>query len=159
MVKFSSELKLQIVLEYLSGTGSTSLNHKYNIYSSATVIFWVRMYQKYGIKGLIVKTSKQAYSYMYKLKVLNWMRLHKSSYPETALHFNISSPSSIFIWERRLENRTLNHMTIKHPLKKNLTKSNINQIKVLEKENLSLSIQLKYNQLINKHDQYQAVEI
>ncbi|WP_220751729.1 IS3 family transposase [Apilactobacillus xinyiensis] len=159
MVKFSSKLKVKIVLEYLSGTSSTLLNRKYNIDGSATVLLWVRMYQKYGINGLINKHSKHAYSYMYKLKVLHWMRLHKSSYPETALHFNISSPSSIFVWERRLENGTLNHMTIKHPLKKNLTKSNIKQIKVLEKENLSLSIQLKYNQLINKYDQYKSIEI
>ena len=79
LVKFSSKLKLQIVLEYLSGTGSTSLNHKYNINGSATVLFWVRIYKKYGINGLITKHSKRTYSYMYKLKVLNWMRLHKSS--------------------------------------------------------------------------------
>ncbi|WP_353340399.1 hypothetical protein, partial [Apilactobacillus micheneri] len=119
-----------LVLKYLSGIGSTSLNHEYGIKGSATLLSWVQMYQKYGFKGLIVKNSKQSYSYMYKLKVLNWMKLHESSYPETALHFNMSSQSAIFIWERRLENETLNNMKIKHPLEKNLTKTNIKQTKI-----------------------------
>lgn len=31
MVKFNSEFKLKLVLKYLSGIGSTSLNHEYGI--------------------------------------------------------------------------------------------------------------------------------
>ena len=92
-----------MILKYLSGTVSTTLNHKYNIHGSATLMNWVKRYQAYGSKGVIVSHTKAVYSYKYKLKVLNWMKSNHKSYPDTALHFNILSPSTIFCWERRLE--------------------------------------------------------
>ncbi|UQS85907.1 IS3 family transposase (plasmid) [Nicoliella spurrieriana] len=160
MAKYSSALKLKVVLEYLSGIGSTTLNRKYDIKGSATIYSWVTAYKNFGKSGLIAKHFDQEYSYMYKLKVLKWMHLYQKSYPETALHFNIASPSSIFTWQRRLENGSLYLMNKHKSHQKNvLTNSVVKQIKILKKQNLTLSIKLEYEKLLRNNDRYESVEL
>ncbi|TPR39367.1 IS3 family transposase [Apilactobacillus micheneri] len=105
MVKFSYEFKLNVVLEYLQGYGSTYLCKKYNIVNNSTVLLWINMYKAYGLKGLIVRNYDKVYSGEYKIKVLNWIHTHHKSYPETALQFNISASSTIFTWQRRMETK------------------------------------------------------
>ncbi|XIF19394.1 MAG: IS3 family transposase [Acetilactobacillus jinshanensis] len=113
------------------------MNHIYGIKGSATILNWVIKYKKYGRKGLVVSHTKKVYPLKYKLKVLNWMLLHHESYPETALHFNIAFPATVFTWERKLENGDL------HPMKSKYKSRNLNdyieslrnQLKSCHKEN------------------------
>ncbi|TPR38757.1 transposase [Apilactobacillus micheneri] len=46
MVKFSYEFKLNVVLEYLQGYGSTYLCKKYNIVNNSTVLLWIYIQKK-----------------------------------------------------------------------------------------------------------------
>ncbi|QBP17638.1 IS3 family transposase [Acetilactobacillus jinshanensis] len=159
MYSFDFDTKANAVKAYLSGIGSTTLNHTYGIKSSATILGWVAKYKKYGSKGLVVSHTKSVYPFKYKLKVLNWMVLHHKSYPETALHFNIAFPATIFYWERKLENGDLRPMKSKyksHKMNDDID-SLINQLKSCRKQNLELRIQCRYSNLTKDYDQIDSI--
>lgn len=106
MVKFSSEFRAKVVLEYLDGGGGTyELAKKYGIGSHQTILNWVNQYEKYGANAFEIRSSKDVYDGNFKLKVLEWMRRNRASLPETALHFNISAPSTIWSWQRTFEEK------------------------------------------------------
>jgi transposase len=91
MVKFSSEYKEKVVLDYLNGGGGTyDLAKKYGIGSHRSILNWVNQYKKYGDKAFDVGSPKSDYDGNFKVEVLEWMRSNGASLPETALHFNIS---------------------------------------------------------------------
>ncbi|GAA6236977.1 helix-turn-helix domain-containing protein [Apilactobacillus micheneri] len=150
MTKFSFELKKKIVKEYFSaGIGSTSLAKKYNIKSRTTILNCIHMYNAFGIKGLVVRHPIKVYSGYYKRKVLHWMHTNHSSYPETALFFNISTSSTIFAWERRLETKGLTGLyTNRGPkkMKSNKTKIKSPNKSLREKVNYYL-INYRYEQI------------
>ena len=54
-----------------------------------------------GISAFNIRSSKSDYDGNFKLEVLKWMRSNRASLTETALHFNISTPSTIWSWERK----------------------------------------------------------
>lgn len=103
MAKFNLDVKVQVVSEYLNGAGSVYLARKYHIASSDTVLLWVHRFEKYGISGLKVQKKQRDYSGEFKIQVLDWKKRHQASLPETALHFNITSPSVIYQWQRRFD--------------------------------------------------------
>ncbi len=104
MVKFSSEFRAKVVLEYLDGGGGThELAKKYGIGSHTTILNWVNQYEKYGAKAFEIRSPKVVYDGKFKLEVLEWMWRNRASLPETALHFNISTPSTIWFWKRTYE--------------------------------------------------------
>ena len=62
MVKFSSEFREKVILEYLNGGGGThELAKKYGIGSHQTVLDWVNRYKKYGDQVFDVRSSKYDY--------------------------------------------------------------------------------------------------
>ena len=80
MVKFSSEFREKVVLEYLSGGGGTKfLAKKYDIGSHQTVLDWVNRYEKYGKKAFNVRSPKDVYDGNFKLEVLEWMKTNRAS--------------------------------------------------------------------------------
>lgn len=154
MAKFSFELKKKIVKEYFSaGIGSTSLAKKYNIKSRTTILNWIHMYNAFGIKGLIVRKPIKVYSGNYKRKVLHWMHTNHSSYPETALFFNISAPSTIFAWERRLETKGLTGLyTNRGPKKMKLNNIKFKSLnKSLKNKVNYYLINYRYEQIKQEH--------
>ncbi|WP_336297438.1 helix-turn-helix domain-containing protein [Streptococcus thermophilus] len=46
---------------------------------------------------------RSEYSSEFKIEVLNWKQQHQASLSETALHFNLSSPSTIWQWQRKFD--------------------------------------------------------
>jgi transposase len=103
MAKFNLDFKVQVVSEYLNGAGSVYLARKYHIAKHDTVMLWVHRFEKYGISGLKVQEKQRDYSGEFKIQVLDWKQRHQASLSETALHFNITSPSVIYQWQRRLD--------------------------------------------------------
>ena len=68
MAKYSFELKKQIVLEYLSGNGSSDfLAKKYSIPQSKMVRNWIKNYNKFGDNGLRRSRERKKYSFEFKL--------------------------------------------------------------------------------------------
>lgn len=101
MSKYSYELKIKVVNEYLNGENSmTSLAKKYSISSKSIVFNWINTYEQYGFEGLRHKTSKQIYTGDFKLRVIQYRQINRLSYRETANYFKINRGSTIANWER-----------------------------------------------------------
>ena len=73
MSKYSFELKMTIIHEYLKGKGGYPyLAKKYGIKSMGQVRYWVKSYQEFGKEGLLRKRQNQSYSGQFKNKVLTF---------------------------------------------------------------------------------------
>lgn len=160
MVKFNLDFKIKIVTEYLSGCGSPTLAKRYRIGDKNIILNWVHNFELRGIKGLEPRDMNLNYSSQFKVEVLNWRNQHKASLPATALHFNLSSPSTIWQWQKKyndmgiagLKRRRGNpKMAKKRPQNKIQPKSkDVNEeIKRLKQENKMLRIQ---NEFLKKVD-------
>ncbi len=75
MAKYSERFKLMLVREYQEGKlGYEMLAKKHGIKSSTTIKKWVKVFEKYGMDGLIQKQQANVYSVQFKLNVLNFMK-------------------------------------------------------------------------------------
>jgi len=163
MSKFNLEFRIKIVTEYLSGKSSTSLAKEHGISDNSVVLNWVHRFDRYGIEGLRLRSMDQEYSSQFKVDVLNWRKRNRASLPVTALHFILSSPSTIWQWERRFKEagiaglerrRGSSKIMAKHkkaPKKREalaLSKPN-DELKQLRKENQMLKIE---NEFLKKLD-------
>jgi Transposase and inactivated derivatives len=177
MTKYSNDFKVKIISEYLVGAGSTFLHHKYHIPGHDTVLKWVHQYQSNGSVGFKNRERWLEYTSNFKLEALEWMKENHSSLNETANHFNISTSSTIYQWDRRFEARGLDGLRTKRgrpPMgkKKNLDRtakkngklkralqSDQERIKDLEKENKLLHIDNEYlkklDALVRQREQHE----
>jgi transposase len=85
------------------GIGSKLLAKKYGIGSHQTILDWVNRYKEYGGSAFDVRSPKYDYDGNFKLQVLKWMKSNRASLTETALHFDISTPSTVWTWQRKFE--------------------------------------------------------
>lgn len=98
MSKYSVELKLKIVNEYLEGKKSfKDLEKEYKI-KDCMINRWFSRYMLHGVAGLM-KNQNSSYSGEFKLSVLEYMHANHLSCNETAIHFNISD-TKVAKWER-----------------------------------------------------------
>ena len=96
---YSSELKLEIVQQYLKGNiGLKALAEKYHVGSKACIQKWLAQYQEHGEAGLC--TTHGTYSGDFKISVVEYMHSTGASLRQTAAHFNIPSKESVSKWER-----------------------------------------------------------
>ncbi|MBU7595777.1 helix-turn-helix domain-containing protein [Metabacillus halosaccharovorans] len=101
MTKYSEQFKLMIVKEYLEGKlGYDLLAKKHNIKNSSPIKRWVKVYEKFGIDGLMRKKYKETYPVQFKLNVLSFMKSTGSSETETALQFGLTNPPIIASWKK-----------------------------------------------------------
>ncbi|WP_230912361.1 helix-turn-helix domain-containing protein [Agrilactobacillus fermenti] len=100
MTKFSSELKFQVVQEYLSGRSSYSeLVTKYEIGSVKSVRSWVAQARENGLESLQLKHTKVTYSLEQKLAVVDYYQTSDMGVVGVAAHFGIN-PSQVCSWAR-----------------------------------------------------------
>ncbi|MCM3569684.1 transposase, partial [Neobacillus mesonae] len=133
MVKFSSEFREKVVLDYLTGGGGSKLlAKKYSIGSHKTILKWVNQYKKYGDNAFNVRNNKDVYNGNFKLGVLEWMKSNKASLAETALHFNISTESTIWTWERKFEEQGVEALFKRRGRPKQMTAKNKSNKKKVE---------------------------
>lgn len=90
MTKYKSELKAQIVHEYLSTSQSTNdLSKKYQI-NGRRIAEWVQGYQlRGGINALEKRRHKRIFTADFKLNVIDYYQTHEDSIAEVAARFNI----------------------------------------------------------------------
>ncbi|KAF0339294.1 helix-turn-helix domain-containing protein [Pediococcus acidilactici] len=69
----------------------------------------------------------QEYSGQFKVGVLNWKKQNRASLPVTALHFDLSLPSTIWQWERRFKKSGITGLERKQGNSKNKTKHKQNK--------------------------------
>ncbi|WP_225423548.1 helix-turn-helix domain-containing protein [Levilactobacillus suantsaii] len=161
MTKFNLDFRIKVVTEYLSGKGSTSLARAYGVSTHSIVLDWVHRFERRGIEGLKNRSMSQEYSSQFKVDVLNWKKQHQASLPVTALHFDLSSPSTIWQWERRFKESGIVGLERKRGNPKHMAKHNQDkpqttttptpaaELKQLKQENQMLKIE---NEFLKKLD-------
>ncbi|WP_144561756.1 helix-turn-helix domain-containing protein, partial [Bacillus mycoides] len=101
MAKFSLEVKLEAIQDYLEGKESyRSIGNRIGTHHKS-IMKWVGLYKKYGIEGL--RSRYTNYSVQFKMDVLNFMNETGTSLLETAVIYNIPDPSTILQWKKTLE--------------------------------------------------------
>lgn len=98
MSKYSLEDKLSAIDRVLNGNMSCNTSAKILGTVKSVVQFWVKKYEKYGEKGLIVKQG--TYTGKFKKFVVEYMYQNHLSIIETALNFGIPSDATVGGWER-----------------------------------------------------------
>ncbi|GAB3064334.1 helix-turn-helix domain-containing protein [Salinicoccus sesuvii] len=108
MVKYSDRFKLMIVKEYLAGPlGYILLAEKYGIPSKAPIEKWTKAYQAFGEDGLRRKRTNQVYPVQFKLNVIHFIKRTGASYQDTAITFNMNTPSLIANWYKTFQREGL----------------------------------------------------
>ncbi|MDO5716102.1 MAG: transposase [Tissierellia bacterium] len=135
MLKYSFDLKLEIVKDYLSGeTGGYRIKaKKYGVINDSQVMDWVKNYEEYGEEGLKRKSTKIFYFGEFKLRVLQYRQYHNCSYREAANHFGISNQATIANWQRKYLNEGF------EGLNKSIGRPSIMSESKKEKDNLNLT--------------------
>lgn len=161
MTKYSEELKLKIVQEYLSGkTSFKEAADKYFVHRS-DIQKWVAAYRENGIEG-ITKTHG-TYDGNFKVSVVEYMRKTGCSLRKTAAHFNIPSSPTVGKWERiyleegsdalyaerRGRVTSMNKGKSKKPLEKQTEEDLIAEVQRLRMENEYLK---KLNALVQERE-------
>lgn len=94
MVKYSYELKRQVIQDYLDGLGGyKKLAQKYGLPTKSIILQWLNVYEHYGFEGLERKRNKRTYSREFKLNAVEYYLSKDISYREAANHLDIDAPS------------------------------------------------------------------
>ncbi|MCL9885451.1 helix-turn-helix domain-containing protein [Enterococcus faecium] len=102
MAKYTFELKLKIVHDYLDGKGGSDyLAKKYSIKAPSQVKRWINAYQEFGEEGLVRKRQKKKYSVQFKLDAIELYLTSELSYREVANTLNMNNPNLIASWMRQ----------------------------------------------------------
>ena len=102
MAKYSFEFKKKVVMEYLQGKGGTNyLSRMHGISSTGnnTILWkWINAYREYGDKGLMRSRKNNAYSFEFKIHVVELYLSTEVSYQDLALSVGINNPPLITKW-------------------------------------------------------------
>lgn len=101
MTKYNLDFKLEIIkARNEQSLGYQALANMFHI-NRAQVQLWVKRYQAHGIEGLKPRQRHRKYTPEFKLKIIQKMITSHWSIKQTALHFDISSPSLITQWFKK----------------------------------------------------------
>jgi transposase len=101
MSTYSKSFKLKVVKAYLSQSmGQRQVATLFNV-GRTQVRDWVAAYRAHGAAAFAARKHSQKYSTEFKLSVLAYLRQHGGSRLQVAIAFKIPSPSTIFVWEKR----------------------------------------------------------
>src|SRR5699024_12202132 len=96
MAKYDLAYKLKTVEAYLAREGGyLTIAKKYYVPSESNIRKWVRIYLKYGKKGLERKMKNRKYPVQFKLDVIEYKLRKGDSFMNIALTFNIPVSSHI----------------------------------------------------------------
>ncbi|MBD8071649.1 helix-turn-helix domain-containing protein, partial [Bacillus sp. PS06] len=100
MSKYSEDFKLMVVKEYQEGKlGFRTLAKKHGIKGKSAIHRWVKIYEKFGQKGLSNKEHNEYYPVQLKRDILSYIKRTGSSETEAALHFGLINPN-ISTWKK-----------------------------------------------------------
>ena len=123
MAKYSLELKLKVVGEYLSGTISIkSLAKKYSIKSTAQIRRWIHAYQVLGVDGLKRPRKNNEYSVDFKLKAITMYESSEKSYQDVADELGLNNSCLIVNWRKTYHEQGIDGLSRKQG-RPSLTKS------------------------------------
>ena len=100
-VKYSVELKIRMVKEYLSGDGSYRvLGEKYGV-SHRTLEGWVQKYREQGEAALLPRNGNSTYSSDFKKQCVEAVLQGDGSVNDVVAKYNISNRSVLLQWIKR----------------------------------------------------------
>ena len=99
-LKYSKELKLEIIKRYLNGESASFLVNEYDMSKCGSDIIrqWVRRYESLGEEGFDHSKVNKSYTKEFKLKVINEYLAGKNSLLELANTYNIPSKTIVRKW-------------------------------------------------------------
>ena len=106
-VKYSKELKLEIVKRYLNGESASVLANKYNIsgiYGRRRILEWVNKYKALGTSVFDESLTNKSYSKELKEQIVKEYLEGKNSVEELSNKYNISSPAIVLKWIKKYNN-------------------------------------------------------
>lgn len=145
-----------VVREYLEGKlGFRAIAKKHGIKSKSAIDRWVKVYEKFGKKGLTSKKYTESYSVQLKLDVLSFIKRTGSSETDAALHFGLTNPTIISSWKKafsedgseglkRPKGRPPMSDKAKNIKGKQVKKSEMTNEQKLERENELLRLEVEY---------------
>ena len=102
-VKYGYTFKLECVQAVLNEHQSCCSVSKQKGFSKSQLQKWVRLYNKYGGKGLL-PSKNRIYSIDFKMRVLKSLSQEHLSLSKACLLFNIPSESTIIKWKKDFAN-------------------------------------------------------
>ena len=103
MAKYSYELKLKIVEDYMNGKGGYNfLAGKYGIADHSTVRKWVTSYKTLGKDSLKRSRQNKSYSVQFKLDAVELYLTTEMSYRELANELELNDPTRLASWVRTI---------------------------------------------------------
>ena len=97
MAKYSQDFKYKVVHAYLTGIGGyNSISHHFSVRHSL-IEKWVEQYQKHGLAGLAVQSSKTIFSIEFKMYAVQ-MILEGMSFQEARRRLSLSDRSLLYRW-------------------------------------------------------------
>lgn len=111
MAKYSTDEKLEAVLEYLEGKKSLNTIAEERRMSLSPLKRWVMRYREHGIEGLV--STYTNHGIQFKMDVLNYMNEFGASMYETAAHFNLASDATVLSWKRQFDAGGINALQSK----------------------------------------------
>lgn len=173
MAKYSFELKMTIIKEYLAGLGGYQyLADKHQIKNWTQVRDWIQIYKEFGEKGLLRSQKSKNYSVQFKLDAIELYQTSEKSYREIANLLEINNPSLIVNWVRRFSEEGIEGLSRQKGRPSKMPKQSNNQdeknllssqtdkerIKELEKQVRSLEIQNAFLKELRKLRKMEAQE-
>ena len=154
MVKYDDEYKMEVVRDYLRGSGGYQyLADKYQIKNKSQVRYWVHAYKEFGESGLRRSPVNKSYSVQFKLDAIELYETTGKSYREISNGLGITNYSLLAGWIKKFRENGIQGLSVKKGRPTNMPK-NINKseqfstgqtdherIKELEKQVRSLEIQ------------------
>ena len=99
MAKYSIELKMKVVNEYLEGKGGYKyLCNLHGIKSLSNIEKWVQNYKAFGAENLKRSRKNKIYSFEFKQNVVELYLKTELSYNELAVIVGINNPAIIATW-------------------------------------------------------------
>lgn len=149
MAKYDFNFKMKVVKSYLDGEGGLgSIAKQYGIGSETQVKTWVNAYNTLGEDGLRRKKQRTYYTIQFKLDVINYMLITKSSVQEVANHFGMNNISLIVAWKQKFLNGGVDALSKKKGVpsmnKNNKQEKKLTREQELEYENQLLKAELAF---------------
>ena len=96
-VKFSEEVKLEVVIKYINGESPTELSRKYEC-SKTEMTKWINTYKEYGKDALKVTNGNKSYSVEFKAMVVEEYAKGGIGLKPLAIKYKIPSHRQILRW-------------------------------------------------------------
>ena len=154
MVKYSSELKAEVVSEYLQGDISISLLSKKRNLPRIQVGRWIQNFRLSGADALKRRRVKRSFSVEFKVDVINYYQTHDETLAEVSAKFDVNS-CQISLWRTAFKPHPKGRKTkVKHnkkKLRKLVNKNEIDQLREeLTKKNQELYDAKLENEILKK---------